>query len=98
MTQVIEHASFTVLDGHEQALLNERQMMIGALRRAFPGLVSAWLTRREDGSWLDVILWENREAAEYSAEHVTEIPEAVAWFAHIDKSQGIEHLEVLATD
>jgi hypothetical protein len=29
---------------------------------------------------------------------VTEFPEAVAWFAHIDKSLGIEHLEVLATD
>jgi hypothetical protein len=96
MTQVFEHASFTVRDGHQQALLDERQTMIGALRRTFPGLVSAWLARREDGSWLDVILWENREAAEYSATHVTEIPEAVAWFAHIDKSLGIEHLEVLA--
>jgi len=35
--------------------------MIAALRRAFPGLVSSWLTRREDGSWLDVILWRSRE-------------------------------------
>ena len=98
MAHVIEHASFIVREGHEQALLDERQEMIGALRRVFPGLVSAWLTRREDGSWLDVILWENYEAAEYSAKHVTEIPEAASWFAHIDKSLGIEHLEVLAAD
>lgn len=98
MTQVFEHASFTVRDGHQQALPDERRTMIGALRRAFPGLVSAWLTRREDGSWPDVILWENREAAEYSAKHVTEIPEAVAWLAHIDKSLGTEHLEVPAAD
>lgn len=95
MSQVFEHAAFTVRDGHQQALLDERQGMIGALRRAFPGLVSAWLARREDGSWLDVILWETREAAEYSAKHVTEVPEAAAWFAHIDESRGIEHLEVL---
>jgi hypothetical protein len=27
-----------------------------------------------------------------------EVPEAIAWFAHIDKSLGIEHLEALATD
>jgi hypothetical protein len=97
MTQVFEHAAFTVHDGHEQALLDERPAMLSALRRAFPGLVSAWLTQREDGSWLDVILWETREAAEYSAAHVGEIPEAVAWFAHIDQSRGIEHLEVLTT-
>jgi hypothetical protein len=96
--QVFEQASFTVRDGHARALLDERQAMISALRRAFPGLVSSWLTRREDGSWLDVILWEDREAAEYSAKHVTEIPEAVAWFSHIDKPLGIEHLKVLATD
>ena len=97
MTQVFEHAAFTVRDEHEQALLDERQRMIGALRRAFPGLVSAWLARREDASWLDVILWETREAAEYSARHVTEVPEAAAWFAHIDQSRGIEHLDVLMT-
>jgi hypothetical protein len=47
------------------------------------------------GSWLDVILWETREAAEYSAEHATEVPEAAAWFGHIHEFRGIEHLEVL---
>jgi hypothetical protein len=98
MPQVFEHAAFTVRAGHERALLDERPAMIGALRRAFPGLISSWLTRREDGSWLDVILWESRKAARNSAEHVTEIPEAVAWFAHIDESRGIEHIEVLTTD
>jgi hypothetical protein len=72
--------------------------MIAALRRALPGLVSSWLTRRDDGSWLDVILWRSREHAEYSARHVTEIPEAVAWFGHIAESRGIEHLAVLSAD
>lgn len=83
-------------EGREQALLDERPAMIVALRRAFPGLVSAWLTRRDDGSWLDVILWRSREDAEYPAQHVTEIPEAAAWFTHIDQSHGIEHLTVLS--
>jgi hypothetical protein len=56
--------------------------------------VSAWLTRRDDGSWADVILWGSRAEAEHAAAHVTEVPEAVAWFAHIDESRGLEHLEV----
>jgi hypothetical protein len=98
MPLVFEHAAFTVRDGHEQALLDERPAMIAALRRDFPGLVSSWLTRREDGTWLDVILWRGREDAEYSARHVTEVPEAVAWFGHIGEARGIEYLAILSAD
>lgn len=95
MAQVFEVASFTVRPGQEQALLAGRPEMITALRQAFPGLVSAWLTRRADGSWADVILWASRAEAERAAAHVTEVPEAAAWFAHIDASLGLEHLEVV---
>jgi hypothetical protein len=98
MTEVFELAAFTAREGHDRALLAERAAMIAAMRRAFPGLESAWLTRREDGSWLDVILWRSRDDAEYSAAHVTEVPEAAAWFTHIDESRGIEHLRVLSSD
>ncbi len=98
MSAVFEHAAFTVREGHQQALLDERPVMIAALRRAFPGLLSSWLTRRDDGSWLDVILWRSREDAEYSATHVTEVLEAVAWFGHIGEPRGIEHLAVLSAD
>jgi hypothetical protein len=96
MPQVLEFAAFTVREGHDQAMLDERPAMIAALSRALPGVVSSWLTQREDGSWLDVILWANREEAEYAAKHAAEVPEAVAWFAHIDESRGIEHLQVRA--
>ena len=98
MTQVFELAAFTVRDGHEEALLDERPAMIAAMRRTFPGLVSAWLTQRDDGSWLDTILWRSREDAQHSAAHVTEVPEAAAWFTHISESRGIEHLAVRAAD
>jgi ABC-type arginine transport system permease subunit len=94
MTQVFELASFTVRHGEEEALLAERPVMIAALRKAFPGLASAWLTKREDGSWVDVILWDSRESAEHSAAHATEVSEAAAWFGHIDEFRGIEHLDV----
>lgn len=95
MTEVFELATFTVRDGHEHELLAGRPAMIAALRRAFPGLAAAWLTRNGDGSWTDVIRWRSRAEAEYSAAHVTEVPEAAAWFAHIGESRGIQHLEVL---
>jgi len=45
-----------------------------------------------------VILWRSRDDAEYSAAHMTEVPEAAAWFTHIEESRGIEHLQVLSAD
>jgi len=98
MAQVFEFAAFTVREGHEPALLDERAAMIAALRQAFPGLVSSWLTRRDDGSWLDVILWESRGEAEHAAAHASEVPEAATWFTHIAESRGIEHLTVASTE
>jgi hypothetical protein len=70
-------------------------MMIAALRQAFPGLLSGWLTKRDDGSGVDVILRDSRESAEQSAAHATEVPEAAGWFAHIDEFRGMEHLDVV---
>jgi hypothetical protein len=32
----------------------------------------------------------------YAAKHAAGVPEAAAWFAHIDESRGIEHLKVRA--
>ena len=64
MTQTLELAEFTVREGEEAALVAERPEMIRALQRAFPAALAAWLTKQDDGSWLDVILWRNREAAD----------------------------------
>jgi hypothetical protein len=94
MALTFELASFTVKAGHEAALLEDRPAMIDALQRAFPGLVAAWLTRRDDGSWLDVILWRTRAEAAAAAKQVDGLPEATAWFRHIAESHGIQHVEV----
>jgi hypothetical protein len=95
MSLTFELASFTVKGGaHEAALLQERSAMIDALQRAFPGALAAWLARRDDGSWLDVILWRSRVEAEAAAAQIHSIPEARAWFDHIAQSRGIQHVEV----
>ena len=94
MTPTFELAEFTVREGEEAALVAERPEMISALRRAFPAALAAWLTKQDDGSWLDVILWRNREAAEDAARRVDELPEARSWFRHIAESRGLRHVEV----
>ena len=95
MTLTFELAQFVARDGEEEALLEERPAMVRALREAFPGALAAWLTRQDDGSWLDVILWQSREAAEEAARRVDEVPEARSWFGHIAESHGVRHVEVV---
>ena len=95
MALTLELARFTVREGEEAALLAERLAMVRALDRAFPGARAAWLTREDDGSWLDVILWSSREAADDAAQRIAELPEARSWFRHIAESHGVRHAEVM---
>ena len=95
MALTFELASFTVGKADEAELLAERAEMIDALQRAFPAALAAWLTRQDDGSWLDVILWRSREEAEEAARRIHEVPEAKAWFRHIAESHGVRHVEVV---
>ena len=94
MTLTFELATFTVRAGEEASVLAERPQMIAALRDAFPGLLGAWLAKRDDGSWVDVILWHSREEAEHAAKNVEGVPAAKAWFGHVAESHGLQHLEV----
>jgi heme-degrading monooxygenase HmoA len=93
---VMELARFTVHEGAEGRLVAERPAMVDALRRRFPGCLAAYLTREEDGGWLDVILWRSRAEAEEAAQAVNSVPECAAWFRHISESGGLRHVEVVA--
>lgn len=94
MTLTFELAHFVALEGEEEALLAERPGMVRALREAFPDALAGWLTRQDDGSWLDVVLWRSREAAEEAARQIDQVPEAKQWFRHIAESKGLRHVEV----
>ena len=95
MALTFELAHFVVREGDEEVLLAERPAMVRALQKTFPDVLAAWLTRQDDGSWLDVVLWESREAAEEAARRVEEVPEARSWFRHIAESYGLRHVEVV---
>jgi hypothetical protein len=95
MPTTFELASFRVDPENEAALLEERPAMVRALRREFPAALGAWLTRQDDGSWMDIVLWRSRDEAEDAARRIGEVPEARAWFRHIAESHGIRHVEVV---
>jgi hypothetical protein len=90
---VIELARFRIREGAEEALLAERPAMIKALRERFPGCLAAYLTK-EDGEWLDVLLWRSRADAEEAARLITGVPACVEWFRHIEGASSVQHVEV----
>jgi len=92
----IELARFRIHDGAEAQLLTERPAMVDALRQQFPGCLAAYLTKEDDGGWLDVVLWRTRAEAEEAAQAVGAVPECAAWFRHISESGGLRHVEVMA--
>jgi heme-degrading monooxygenase HmoA len=95
MGMAIELARFTVKEGAEDRLIAGRAEMVEALHRRFPGCLAAYLTREDDGTWLDIVLWRHREEAEQAAREVSAVPECVAWFEHIAVSGGLRHVEVV---
>jgi hypothetical protein len=95
MTLTFELAHFTVRDGQEEALIAERPAMVRALQKAFPGALAAWLTKEDDGSWLDIVLWRSHDEAKDAAERIESVPEAHSWFRHIGESHDLRHADVV---
>ena len=95
MAMAIELARFTVKEGANDRLLAGRGAMIQALRARFPGCLAAYLTREDDGGWLDIVLWRSRREAEEAAREVNSVPECAAWFEHIATSGGLRHVDVV---
>lgn len=95
MTLTLELAHFSVREGEEDALLAERPAMVRALQAAFPGALAAWLTKHDDGTWLDIVLWRSRDEALDAAAGVDAVPEAHAWFRHISETHGLRHVDVV---
>jgi hypothetical protein len=57
-------------------MLRRRPALEAGVREKLPGLVDIRLIRLEDGSYIDLLRWESREAADAAIEKFAEIPEA----------------------
>lgn len=66
-------------------MLALRPAFVDAVRRAVPGLFDARLVRLDDGTWLDIVEWESREAAEAGAAAHRTLPEAAEMGEYINE-------------
>jgi hypothetical protein len=92
----IELARFKILECAECQLLAEGPAMVEAMQRRFPGCHAAYLSREDDGWWLDVVFWRSRAEAQEAAQAINSVPECAAWFRHIAESGGLRHVEVVS--
>jgi hypothetical protein len=65
-----------VRDGAEKEMLARRPALEEGVRKKLPGLLDIKLVRLEDGTYLDVLHWESREAADAAIELFATVPEA----------------------
>jgi heme-degrading monooxygenase HmoA len=65
-----------VLDGAEEEMLSRRPALEAGVRDKLPGLLDIRLIRLEDGTYIDLLRWESREAADAAIEQFAEVPEA----------------------
>jgi hypothetical protein len=91
MSYVYEVVRSRVRAGAEEEMLRLRPRMIAAVQERFPDLVDARLIQMDDGSWMDVVRWRSREAAEQAAAAMPEIPEAAAMMGLIEEIVAFEH-------
>lgn len=97
MPLTLEIARFRVHEGAEDQMLTERPAMVEAIRRHFPAHRDAYLCKLDDGTWVDVVVWENRAEAEAAAEGVYAHPELASWFRHTKDVLGFEYAEIHQT-
>ena len=85
MADYVQVVHARVLPEVEEAMLAKRPAFVGAMKRAIPGLVDASLVKLEDGTWLDIVRWESREAAEEAPAAHDELPEAAEMDALVEE-------------
>jgi heme-degrading monooxygenase HmoA len=65
-----------VRDGAEEEMLRRRPALEEGVKKKLPGLLDIRLVRLEDGTYLDILRWESREAADAAIDKFAEVPEA----------------------
>ena len=91
----LELARFTVEPDRVAAMLAARPAMVAELREHCPGFRRVYLTRLDERTWLDVVEWDSREAAEAAMATVMELPGCREVFGHISEVVAMEHADVV---
>jgi hypothetical protein len=96
MSEFHEIVHARVRDGVEELMLTRRPALEAAVRERLPGLLDIRLVRLDDGTYLDVLRWESRAAADAAIDRFGAIPEAVEIHGFVDAVLAHHRGEVAA--
>lgn len=78
-------------------MIARRPALEAAVRERLPGLLDIRLVRLADGTYLDVLRWESRAAADAAIDQYASIPEAGEINGHFAEDLAHHRGEVAAT-
>jgi heme-degrading monooxygenase HmoA len=90
MPEFYEIVHARVREGIEEEMTSRRPALEAAVKERLPGLIEIKLVRLDDGTYLDVLRWESRAAADAGAEQFASIPEAGEIHGHF--AEDLAHL------
>jgi Antibiotic biosynthesis monooxygenase len=67
----------TIKPGVEEKMIQRRPELEAEVKEALPGLIEITLIKLDDGTYIDYLRWESREAADAAAKRFDEVPAAV---------------------
>ncbi len=85
MPRTIEIARFTVKEHEEEAFLAERDAMSRAAKANFEGFVDETLVKLEDGSYLSIWTWAEREFCDRAMAHADQVAPVASWLGHMEE-------------
>ena len=97
--QVAEVVTFRLAAGTTEAGFLAAARATGPVAAAQPGYLGRHLSRGDDGSWTDHVLWQSRGAAEAAAAAVMTDPAFAPFMAAIDPaSVTLRHEEIVPVE
>ena len=97
MPEFYEIIHARVRDGIEEELVARRPALEAAVKERLPGLLEIRLVRLDDGTYLDVLRWESRAAADAAVEQFASIPEAGEIHGHFAEDLAHHRGEVVVS-
>jgi Antibiotic biosynthesis monooxygenase len=97
MSKVIEIVQFRLKDGaHEEAFQEASESMEEGFARRQPGFLNRSLARGDEGTWVDVVFWQDLKSAVDAAEAFMGSEACMPFFGMIDEdSVRLSHYEVV---
>lgn len=95
--QIVEFAQFRLAEGVDESTLFAAS---DALQEGFlkqqKGFIKRELVKLEDGTWADILYWENRESVEHALHEAPTNPAALAYFQLMAQDEASSNMMLLS--